>query len=251
MNCCTSMQSKAVFLGLSALWQSWRVAGEDQGPKLMGNPYVQALLTQMGNPKAILFFGALVPQFLDTAAALVPQYLIMYAVTFVGESLILSGYGALAAWGGWFIYRTSFALDGRRFFTIESTHSGVTTLNANNGGDTINVTTTSTGTTTINAGSGADTVNVAGAGGLLFVNGGDDNDTVNVGSDAPLLPSVPTNKVGTTDAMNALLTVNGGNGADTMNVDDSDPALTNKSGTLTSWQLSDERYEKDETKGFM
>jgi threonine/homoserine/homoserine lactone efflux protein len=89
-----------VFLGLSALWQSWRAAGEDQGPKLMGNPYVQALLTQMGNPKAILFFGALVPQFLDTHAPLLIQYVIMYAVTFIGEAVILTGYGALAAMGG-------------------------------------------------------------------------------------------------------------------------------------------------------
>jgi homoserine/homoserine lactone efflux protein len=89
-----------VFLGVSTLWKSWRAADDVQGPKLMGKPYLQATLTQMGNPKAILFFGALVPQFLDTAAGLVPQYLIMYAVTFVGESLILTGYGALAAWGG-------------------------------------------------------------------------------------------------------------------------------------------------------
>jgi homoserine/homoserine lactone efflux protein len=89
-----------MFLGVSTLWQSWRAAPEAQGPKLMGKPYIQATLTQMGNPKAILFFGALVPQFLDTKAALGPQYLIMYAVTFVGESIILTGYGALAAWGG-------------------------------------------------------------------------------------------------------------------------------------------------------
>jgi len=89
-----------IFLGLSALWQSRRAAGEDQVPKLMGNPYVQALLTQMGNPKAILFFGALVPQFLDTRAPLLIQYVIMYAVTFIGEAVILTGYGALAAMGG-------------------------------------------------------------------------------------------------------------------------------------------------------
>ena len=89
-----------MFLGVSTLWKSWHAAAEEQGPKLMGKPYVQALLTQMGNPKAILFFGALVPQFLDTNAPLLPQYLIMYAVTFVGESIILTGYGALAAWGG-------------------------------------------------------------------------------------------------------------------------------------------------------
>ena len=89
-----------VFLGVSTLWKSWRAGGEEQGPKLMGKPFIQAILTQMGNPKAILFFGALVPQFLDTHAPLLPQYLIMYAVTFVGESIILTGYGALAAWGG-------------------------------------------------------------------------------------------------------------------------------------------------------
>jgi threonine/homoserine/homoserine lactone efflux protein len=54
----------------------------------------------MGNPKAILFFGALVPQFLDTHAPLLIQYVIMYAVTFIGEAVILTGYGALAAMGG-------------------------------------------------------------------------------------------------------------------------------------------------------
>ena len=87
-------------LGAMALWKSWRNQDEALGPKLMGKPYLQATLTQMGNPKAILFFGALVPQFLDTHAALLPQYCIMFAVTFIGESLILSGYGALAAAGG-------------------------------------------------------------------------------------------------------------------------------------------------------
>jgi threonine/homoserine/homoserine lactone efflux protein len=89
-----------VFLGLSALWKSWHAAAEAQGPRLMGKPYVQATLTQMGNPKAILFFGALVPQFLDTTAPLLTQYVIMYAVTFIGEAIILTGYGALAAIGG-------------------------------------------------------------------------------------------------------------------------------------------------------
>lgn len=89
-----------VWLGIASLWRSWHAAPDAIGPKLMGKPYVQATLTQMGNPKAILFFGALVPQFLDTGARLVPQYLIMFVVTFIGESIILTGYGALAAYGG-------------------------------------------------------------------------------------------------------------------------------------------------------
>ena len=89
-----------VWLGLGSLWKSWRATPDAQGPRLMGKPFVQATLTQMGNPKAILFFGALVPQFLDTHARLIPQYLIMYAITFVGEAIILTAYGALAAYGG-------------------------------------------------------------------------------------------------------------------------------------------------------
>ena len=89
-----------IWLGAVSLWKSWRAGEDAAGPKLMGKPYLQALLTQMGNPKAILFFGALVPQFLDTRQPLLAQYLIMYAVTFIGESIILTGYGALAAAGG-------------------------------------------------------------------------------------------------------------------------------------------------------
>jgi homoserine/homoserine lactone efflux protein len=89
-----------IWLGLSALWKSRHAQPEALGPKLKGRPYLQALLTQMGNPKALLFFIMLVPQFLNTASPLVPQFLIMFAVTFIGESIILAGYGALAAYGG-------------------------------------------------------------------------------------------------------------------------------------------------------
>jgi homoserine/homoserine lactone efflux protein len=89
-----------IWLGVSALWKSWHETEDAQGPKLMGKPYIQATLTQMGNPKAMLFFGAFVPQFLDTRASLLPQYLLMFIITFVGESIILSAYGWLAAVGG-------------------------------------------------------------------------------------------------------------------------------------------------------
>src|ERR1700758_3357932 len=61
------------WLGINALWKSFHAAPDRHGPRLMGKPYIQATLTQMGNPKAILFFGAIVPQFLDTHARLVPQ----------------------------------------------------------------------------------------------------------------------------------------------------------------------------------
>jgi homoserine/homoserine lactone efflux protein len=90
-----------VWLGAAALWKSRHVViNKDRGPRLRDNPFAQALLTQLSNPKAILFFGALVPQFLDTAAPLLPQYALMFVITAVGESIILSIYGWLAAMGG-------------------------------------------------------------------------------------------------------------------------------------------------------
>ena len=89
-----------IYLGASEWWASFRPAQDATAPRLTRAPYVQALLTQLGNPKALLFFGALVPQFLDTTRALMPQYILMFLITFTGESVILSGYGALAAAGG-------------------------------------------------------------------------------------------------------------------------------------------------------
>ena len=88
-----------VWLGVSEIRASFRAA-TDAAPRLTRGPYVQALLTQLGNPKALLFFAALVPQFLDTSRPLAPQYVLMFLVTFIGESAILGGYGWLAAFGG-------------------------------------------------------------------------------------------------------------------------------------------------------
>jgi len=89
-----------VWLGMSGIWKSFHAPPGQHGPRLMGKPFVQATLTQMGNPKAILFFGAIVPQFLDTNGPLIPQYLIMFVVTCIGESIILTAYGWLASHGG-------------------------------------------------------------------------------------------------------------------------------------------------------
>jgi homoserine/homoserine lactone efflux protein len=89
-----------IWLGAGELWASCHPHAQAPGPTLTRAPFMQALLTQLGNPKALLFFGALLPQFIDTARPLMPQYILMFAITFIGESTILSGYGWLAAAGG-------------------------------------------------------------------------------------------------------------------------------------------------------
>lgn len=58
--------------------------------------YVGALTLQLANPKALLFFLALLPQFIDLKSAVVPQMLILTATSMIPEFFILLGYGWLA-----------------------------------------------------------------------------------------------------------------------------------------------------------
>lgn len=91
-----------VYLGLKAL----RSAQSMHAVALAGNPeekqqdlrsvYLGALTLQLANPKALLFFLALLPQFINPAIPVVPQMLILAATSMVPEFCILTGYGWLA-----------------------------------------------------------------------------------------------------------------------------------------------------------
>lgn len=60
----------------------------------------QGVLLQLANPKAILFFTALLPQFVDPSRSVAPQIGVL-AITSIGsEFLVLAGYAWLAARGG-------------------------------------------------------------------------------------------------------------------------------------------------------
>src|SRR6202795_1380852 len=58
--------------------------------------YLGALTLQLSNPKALLFFLALLPQFIDTQRAVAPQMLILAAPSMLPECFILLAYGWLA-----------------------------------------------------------------------------------------------------------------------------------------------------------
>lgn len=77
-----------VFLGAQALWQSWRrrnsgPAAEQktrEDPQPAGGPFRvwrQAFLSNLLNPKAVLFFVSILPQFLDQSAPAAPQVLLL------------------------------------------------------------------------------------------------------------------------------------------------------------------------------
>ena len=58
--------------------------------------YWGALTLQLANPKALLFFLALLPQFIDPSRAVAPQMLLLAATSMLPEFCILTGYGWLA-----------------------------------------------------------------------------------------------------------------------------------------------------------
>lgn len=84
-------------------WQVWRAPAIvlDAGaaaaaPTSAAALLRQGLLTALSNPKALLFYGALLPQFIDAAQPLLPQFVAM-ALTFVAvEVLVEWGLAALA-----------------------------------------------------------------------------------------------------------------------------------------------------------
>jgi homoserine/homoserine lactone efflux protein len=91
-----------IYLGIKALrsaGSSHAVALGDAPPVEQGDRrrvYLGALTLQLANPKALLFFLALLPQFIDPQERVVPQMLILAATSMLPEFCILLGYGWLA-----------------------------------------------------------------------------------------------------------------------------------------------------------
>jgi homoserine/homoserine lactone efflux protein len=91
-----------VYLGIKALrsaGSSHAVALGETMPAVQGDRrrvFLGALTLQLANPKALLFFLALLPQFIDPTQSVVPQMLILAATSMLPEFCILLGYGWLA-----------------------------------------------------------------------------------------------------------------------------------------------------------
>ena len=58
--------------------------------------FVQGLLVQLTNPKALLFVSALLPQFIDPNRFLAPQFLILLTVTVAVDFVVLTSYAVFA-----------------------------------------------------------------------------------------------------------------------------------------------------------
>ncbi|HTN49280.1 MAG TPA: LysE family translocator [Burkholderiaceae bacterium] len=89
-----------VYVGLSALFgrpSAITVSTANTGGRAPRDLYLAGLTLQLANPKTLIFFVAILPQFVDARLALGPQMVWLAAGSIVPEFLILAGYGWLAS----------------------------------------------------------------------------------------------------------------------------------------------------------
>lgn len=90
-----------VYLGLSALLSRtgpFSVPTSPRQAQSVGQQFLKGFVIEMANPKALLYFAALLPQFINPSQAVLPQFVVFGLLTLVIDLLVYSGYGALAHW---------------------------------------------------------------------------------------------------------------------------------------------------------
>lgn len=88
-----------IYLGVQAFRskeENFEIAKPSTSSKDLFSHWFSGFIVGASNPKAIVFFTALFPQFINTQSALLPQYLILASTFAVMELFWLSFYAALA-----------------------------------------------------------------------------------------------------------------------------------------------------------
>jgi homoserine/homoserine lactone efflux protein len=83
-----------VFLGLRMIVRASQSSAAP--PTRALGPFAQGLVTQLANPKAIVFFTALLPQFIDPHGPVLLQFLVLGVVSIVIELPVLAAYAFAA-----------------------------------------------------------------------------------------------------------------------------------------------------------
>lgn len=87
-----------VFLGLSAMFSksgALKVKAETSKQQSLPSRVAQGFMVEFSNPKAVLYFTAILPQFLDLSKPLLPQLLIMISTCILMQWFIYGGYAML------------------------------------------------------------------------------------------------------------------------------------------------------------
>lgn len=85
------------YLGLTAIFsQSGGLVLKPGSPQRKPNSlFAQGFLVEFSNPKALLYFAAILPQFLDVTKPIALQFFIMWGTSFTFQFLACSGYAYL------------------------------------------------------------------------------------------------------------------------------------------------------------
>jgi len=95
---CYAGAAYLVYLGIRMLWTVRSGTAEKTADtRPLPRPFVQGFITHLANPKAMLYWSALLPQFLDLHAALAPQVVLLGSLAIVLDVIVLASYGLFAA----------------------------------------------------------------------------------------------------------------------------------------------------------
>jgi homoserine/homoserine lactone efflux protein len=98
-----------VFLGIRALLSRPAAAQPQPTRQMWRRAFLHGFASQLANPKSVLFYAALLPQFIVPGPGVAQQLLILAATGIAVEVPILVTYAALAARGGALVASSGFA----------------------------------------------------------------------------------------------------------------------------------------------
>ena len=90
-----------LFLGIKMIRKSRIQENADSQPQTrdsLKSLWLQGFLTSAANPKAVVFFAALFPQFIDPGIAIASQLIILSVTYLIIDAIFLSIYGISASW---------------------------------------------------------------------------------------------------------------------------------------------------------
>lgn len=102
-----------VYLGVKLLRSSGEFAAGTKLPAPRGGFFLQGFLVMLSNPKVLLFFGAIIPQFIDARAEASEQIVLLGLTAMVIASVSDGGYALLAARTGTLLSRQRIRLAAR------------------------------------------------------------------------------------------------------------------------------------------
>lgn len=82
-----------IYLGLRSFKKTDKESGSLRSRKSLHSLYWQGFMTSAANPKTIVFFAALFPQFISLSEPLFPQFLILSTTYLAMDGLFLAFYG--------------------------------------------------------------------------------------------------------------------------------------------------------------